>query len=324
LLDGILAGNRMWLARAITLTESQLPSDRALAEALINAIMPHTGKSFRLGITGVPGVGKSTLIEHLGLYMIDQGYSPAILAVDPTSKKTGGAILGDKTRMEKLSVHPAAYIRPSAAGKALGGVQQHTREAILLCEAAGFDLILVETVGVGQSELEVHGMVDCFVLLMLAGAGDELQGIKRGIMEMADILVITKADAEDPTRIQVAKGDYTRALHLLPPPEGGWKVPVLTVSAVQNKGLSELLEAMQAYRLVMVESGMWKERRERQSVAWLEESIHAGFLQALAQQGPLLQQWNEAVAKVKQQQAHPGQLGRSLFKALLERFEGLA
>jgi LAO/AO transport system kinase len=310
----------MWLARAITLTESQLPTDRALAEELITQLMPHTGKSFRLGITGVPGVGKSTLIEHLGLHLIDRGYRPAILAVDPTSKKTGGAILGDKTRMEQLSVHPKAFIRPSAAGHALGGVNQHTREAILLCEAAGFDLILVETVGVGQSELEVHGMVDCFVLLMLAGAGDELQGIKRGIMEMADILVITKTDAEDPARIKVAKGDYTRALHLLPPPDGGWTVPVLTISALRNTGLDALVEAMENYRTSGETSGQWSERRKRQSVAWLEESIQAGFRQAMAQHAPLLEQWNAALEQVKNQQAHPGQLGRRLFKALLERF----
>ncbi len=215
--NGILNGDRVLLSRAITLIESKLPQDQELAQEVIARVLPHAGNAVRLGITGVPGVGKSTFIEAFGNYVIEHaGKKLAVLAIDPTSQRTGGSILGDKTRMESLSVNPNAFIRPSPAGKSLGGVTKSTRETIILCEAAGFDAIIVETVGVGQSETAVHAMVDFFLLLMLAGAGDELQGIKRGIMEMADAIAITKADGSNAGKAKSARAEYQNALHLYP------------------------------------------------------------------------------------------------------------
>ena len=218
------------LSRAITLAESTLPADQELARQVLEAVLPHTGKSVRVGITGVPGVGKSTFIEAFGQHFTTQGRKLAVLAIDPTSQRSKGSILGDKTRMEQLSVNPNAYIRPSPAGQSLGGVTNATRQAMLLCEAAGFDTIFIETVGVGQSETAVHSMTDFFLLLMLAGAGDELQGIKRGIMEMADALVITKADGENMRKATAAKAEYQSALHLFPAAESNWSPKVLTCS----------------------------------------------------------------------------------------------
>ena len=228
--QGILSGNRLVLSRAITLAESTLPADQELARQVLEAVLPHTGKSVRVGITGVPGVGKSTFIEAFGQHFTTQGRKLAVLAIDPTSQRSKGSILGDKTRMEQLSVNPKAYIRPSPAGQSLGGVTNATRQAMLLCEAAGFDTIFIETVGVGQSETAVHSMTDFFLLLMLAGAGDELQGIKRGIMEMADALVITKADGENMRKATAAKAEYQSALHLFPAAESNWSPKVLTCS----------------------------------------------------------------------------------------------
>src|SRR4030043_589923 len=234
--SGILSGNRTILSRAITLTESLLPKHYETIQAIIEKCLPFSGRSVRIGITGIPGAGKSTFIESFGLYLADQGRKIAVLAIDPSSKKTKGSILGDKTRREKLSVHPDAFIRPSPSAGTLGGVARKTRETIILCEAAGFDTILVETVGVGQSETSVHSMVDFFLLLMLAGAGDELQGIKRGIFEMADLVAITKADGTNIKKAERAKSEYSNALHLFPPSESGWIPRVITCSSKTGSG----------------------------------------------------------------------------------------
>jgi len=246
--EGITSGNRTILSKAITLIESSLPSHAEIAQEIIERCLPQSGKSMRIGITGVPGVGKSSFIEALGLMLTERGHKLAVLAIDPSSENSKGSILGDKTRMEGLSVHPAAFIRPSPSAGTLGGVARKTRETIILCEAAGYDTIIVETVGVGQSETAVHSMVDFFLLLMLAGAGDELQGIKRGIMEIADALVITKADAGNITKALQAKSEYENALHLFPPSESGRTPRVRTCSAHKNEGMEEIWNIISEYK----------------------------------------------------------------------------
>ena len=257
-IKGILANDRIILSRAITLIESQLSEDRKLAEKVLEGILPNTGNAIRIGITGVPGVGKSTFIEAFGKYITTQNKKIAVLAIDPTSQRTKGSIMGDKTRMEELAHDPLAYIRPSPSGNTLGGVANKTRETMLLCEAAGFDIILVETVGVGQSETVVKGMVDFFLLLMLSGAGDELQGIKRGIMEMADAVVITKTDGDNIQKAKNAKMEYIHALHLYPPTQNNWYPPVLTCSALQQTGLTEIWEVMMEFSKLMQQNGYWR------------------------------------------------------------------
>ena len=271
---GILAGSRTVLGRAITLVESTLPTYQALAQQVLQAVLPHTGRSLRVGITGVPGVGKSTFIEALGRFLVEEkGLKLAVLAVDPSSQRGGGSILGDKTRMPWLSAQPAAFIRPSPAGSNLGGVARATREGLLLCEAAGHDVILVETVGVGQSETTVHGMVDFFLLLMLAGAGDELQGLKRGIMEMADALCITKTDHGNEQAARRASLDYQSALHLFPPAPSGQVQPVLLTSAVSGAGLPEVWEVVETYAAATKQNGYFGQRRQQQQLQWLHQSI---------------------------------------------------
>lgn len=267
-IDGVLSGDRLILSRAITLVESRLATDQELAQAVLSAVVPMTGKSTRVGITGVPGVGKSTFIEALGTYLTEQGHKLAVLAVDPTSQRSGGSLLGDKTRMETLSMNPQAYIRPTPAGDSLGGVAHRTRETLLLCEAAGFDIVLIETVGVGQSETLVHGMVDFFLLLMLAGAGDELQGMKRGIMELADALAITKADGENGGAAQRARVEYQNALHLFPPTGTDWFPPVLTCSATTNTGISELWNMVLEHQHLTTQNGHHDKRRQEQQLTW--------------------------------------------------------
>ena len=271
---GILAGSRTVLGRAITLVESTLPVDQVLAQEVLQAVLPHTGRSLRVGITGVPGVGKSTFIEALGRFLVEtKGHKLAVLAVDPSSQRGGGSILGDKTRMPWLSAQPAVFIRPSPAGTSLGGVARATREALLLCEAAGHGVIFVETVGVGQSETTVHGMVDFFLLLMLAGAGDELQGLKRGIMEMADALCITKADHGNEQAARRARLDYQSALHLFPPAPSGQVQPVLLTSAVSGSGIAEVWEVIEQYAAATRQSGYFEQRRQEQQLQWLHHSI---------------------------------------------------
>ncbi|BDD01624.1 ATPase/protein kinase (plasmid) [Persicobacter psychrovividus] len=273
LADRILAKDRVALSQAITLVESTLKSDNLIARQLLEKIMPHTGKSLRIGITGVPGVGKSTFIESFGETLINKGKRIAILAIDPSSQRTRGSILGDKTRMETLANNDQAYVRPSAAGSALGGLHARTRETMLLCEAAGFDVVMIETVGVGQSEVAVSQLVDFFLLLMLAGAGDELQGIKRGIMEMCDGMVITKADSGNEDRAKMAKNQYQNALHMFPASEKGWLPKVITASSYNKTGMTETWEMICEFVEEMRTSGWFNHNRQSQNKHWMHEWI---------------------------------------------------
>ena len=276
--NGILAGDRLLLSQAITLVESRRADDQALAQQVLEGILHKAGNSTRIGITGVPGVGKSTFIEAFGTYLTGRGHQLAVLTVDPTSQRSGGSLLGDKTRMDTLSMNPNAYIRPSPAGDSLGGVAHRTRETILLCEAAGFNTILVETVGVGQSETVVHGMVDFFLLLMLAGAGDELQGMKRGIMELADTLVITKADGDNRAAANRARVEYQNALHLFPPTGTGWFPPVLTCSALpgnstQPFGIADVWQTIEEHQQLTAQNGARNHRRQEQQLTWFRSLL---------------------------------------------------
>jgi len=266
---GVRNGDRTILARAITLIESNAPAHIAQAQEVLRALLPFTGHSLRVGITGVPGVGKSTFIEALGTMLCERGHRVAVLAIDPSSSISRGSILGDKTRMERLARHPNAYIRPSPSGGSLGGVARKTRETLLLCEAAGFDIILVETVGVGQSETAVRGMVDFFLLLMLAGAGDELQGIKKGVIELADALLITKADGDNRQRALAAQAEYRHALRYLTPATPGWKPPVRTCSALTGTGIAEIWQEIERFRDELTASGVFANRRREQARDWL-------------------------------------------------------
>lgn len=269
--QGVISGDRIALAKAITLVESTRPDDQQMAAEVVDKILPKAGNSIRIGITGVPGVGKSTFIEAFGNHITDLGKKVAILTVDPSSQLTKGSILGDKTRMDELSKNPLAFIRPSAAGNILGGVASRTREAMLLCEAAGYEVILIETVGVGQSEVSVRNMVDFFLLLMLAGAGDELQGIKKGIMEMADALVITKADGDNVKHATEAQAEYQHALHLLPSKKSGWTPSVLTCSAMNKKGIEAVWKMILAYQQKTTDSGFFGKNRHAQNIIWFHE-----------------------------------------------------
>ncbi len=272
-IQGILTGDRVILSRAITLIESQLAKDKSLAQEVLEKILPFAGKSIRIGITGVPGVGKSTFIEAFGKHITTQNKKIAVLAIDPSSQRTSGSIMGDKTRMEELAHESNAYIRPSPSGNSLGGVANKTRETMLLCEAAGFEVIIVETVGVGQSETVVKGMVDFFLLLMLSGAGDELQGIKRGIMEMADAVVITKSDGDNLQKAKNARMEYVHALHLYPPTQNNWYPPVLTCSALEKTGLSEIWEMILDFTAKMQENSFWESNRQEQNLTWMYSYI---------------------------------------------------
>jgi LAO/AO transport system kinase len=281
--SGILSGNRTILSRAITLIESSRTSDKALAETVVSMCMAHSGTSIRVGITGVPGVGKSTFIEAFGMYLISQNRRVAVLAIDPTSEKSKGSILGDKVRMEKLSLSEQAFIRPSPAAGSLGGVAPKTRETMLLCEAAGFDTIIIETVGVGQSETAVHALTDFFLLLMLAGAGDELQGIKRGIMEMADLIAITKADGDNLKKAHLARVEYEQALHLFPPNNNQWRPQSLATSALTGDGLAEIWHHILGFHSLTTANGSFHAERERQATYWLHQAIQTEVLAAFYQ-----------------------------------------
>ena len=275
--EGVLQGDMVTLSKAITLIESQLAEDSDLADEVLTRLLPHTGKGMRIGITGVPGVGKSTFIESLGSYVTEEKKKKlAVLTIDPSSQRTSGSILGDKTRMETLSQNKNAYIRPSATGTSLGGVANKTRETMLLCEAAGFEVIFIETVGVGQSEVAVKGMVDFFLLLMLAGAGDELQGIKKGIMEMADAIVITKADGDNVKPAKKAALEYKNALHLFPPAPSGWAPKVKVCSALTNEGIDKVWQLILDYYDHMQEHRKIGALRTNQNIDWMHETI--GFL----------------------------------------------
>lgn len=271
--EGIKSGSRTILSQAITLIESTRSEYRELGEEILEDCLEQTGKSIRIGITGVPGVGKSTFIESLGKQLLEDGKKLAVLTIDPSSSRSRGSILGDKTRMPALSAHKNAYVRPSPTGGTLGGVARKTRETILLCEAAGFDTLFVETVGVGQSETKVQSMVDFFLLLMLAGAGDELQGIKRGIMEMADMIAINKADQKNIEKANQARQEFKNALSLFPAHESGWEPPVLTCSALEQVGLNELWEQIEKYFNLTKENGYFEFNRKKQAVYWMNEAI---------------------------------------------------
>lgn len=273
LVSGILNGNITALSRAITLVESNNPAHTDKANHVIKQCLPHANKSIRIGITGVPGVGKSTFIEALGNYLTTLSKKVAVLAVDPSSSITKGSILGDKTRMEDLVKNPNAYIRPSASGESLGGVARKTRETITLCEAAGFDVIIIETVGVGQSETTVHSMVDFFLLLKIAGAGDELQGLKRGIIEMADAIAINKADGDNLKRAKLAKTEFARALHFYPEKATGWQPKVTVCSAIQNEGINEIWSIISDYLSLTKKSGFFTKKRQEQNKFWLLQTI---------------------------------------------------
>jgi LAO/AO transport system kinase len=314
LLSDLISGNRSALSAAITLVESQLTSDRKEASVLIQNCLPYQKKAWRIGITGVPGVGKSTFIESFGKIVLDKGLKLAVLAIDPSSNVTGGSILGDKTRMNWLSQQENVFIRPTATGNNLGGVARNTREAIILCEAAGYDVILIETVGVGQSETVVHSMIDFFLLLMLSGAGDELQGIKRGIMEMADAIVITKADGENLLKAKQARSQYANALHLFPAKESQWIATSQICSSLQNEGLNEIWATIESYFNQVTLNGWLLQNRKNQELSILRE--HLSFL--LQQEFFGKQEWLTAL-NLKEEAIQQGKI--TAFKAAEELFE---
>ena len=280
-IQGVLDANRLMLSRTITLIESSLPAHQEMAGTIIERLLPHTGNAIRLGITGVPGAGKSTFIESFGTLLTDLGHRVAVLAIDPSSARSGGSVLGDKTRMLELSVNDNAFIRPSPSGGTLGGVARKTRETMLACEAAGFDVIIIETVGAGQSETAVASMVDFFLVLMIAGAGDELQGIKKGILEVADTIVINKADGDNVARAERARREYEAALHILTPGSVNWSPQVLTCSALKKKGLAEIWETVNQHRAALQAAGELDSKRKQQALDWmyflLEEGLRSWF-----------------------------------------------
>jgi len=276
-IDGVLNRQRRIVSKTITLIESSLPAHQEMARKIIDSLLPHTGEAVRLGITGVPGVGKSTFIESLGITLVKDGHRVAVLAVDPSSNRSGGSVMADKTRMEKLSAENNAFIRPSPSGGALGGVARKTRETMLICEAAGYDVIIVETVGVGQSESTVASMVDFFLVLMLAGAGDELQGIKKGILELADAIAITKADGDNVAKAQKAAGIYQNALHFLRPASPNWIPPVLTCSAVEHSSIGEIWQTVLRHRKQLTDTGELELKRRQQALNWMWSLIEEGL-----------------------------------------------
>ncbi len=304
---GILDGNKIIISRAITLLESSLHEHQQKANIILQQCLPHTGNSMRIGITGVPGAGKSTFIESIGNLIIPTGKKIAVLAVDPTSKKTGGSILGDKTRMEILSKDKNVFIRPTAAGNYLGGIAFKTRETILLLEAAGYDVIFIETVGVGQNETAVYSMVDFFLLLLLASAGDELQGMKRGIMEMADIICINKCDGDNVQRCKIAKAEFKRALHLFPPNESGWQTQVETCSALTGDGLKNIWENILQHEQLTKETGYFNKNRKQQLLHWFHEQLQQQMNRHFFEKPFLKAKLAEYEAKITTEEITPSQ-----------------
>ncbi|MEM6736518.1 MAG: methylmalonyl Co-A mutase-associated GTPase MeaB [Bacteroidota bacterium] len=309
----LLNGNRATLSRTITIIESKRKDDQEIAANLIDLIISETGKSIRIGITGVPGVGKSSFIEVFGILLTNIGKKVAVLSIDPSSNRSKGSILGDKTRMEKLSKEPNAFIRPSSSGTSLGGVASSTREAILLCEAAGFDMIIIETVGVGQSETVVKDMVDYFLLLMLAGGGDELQGIKRGIMEMADHILVNKADGENLKMAERAAKEYQNAMHLFPPNDANWEVPVSICSSTENTGIKEVWSKIEEYSK-HTKSGWFEQNRKNQNIKWFHERVNAKLYQVFYERPNLQQDIKKKEALISSQKI-------SVRKAVEELFD---
>ncbi len=320
LISGIKSGNRAALARGITLIESTREDHQQEAQALLTHILPDTGRSIRIGITGVPGVGKSTFIESFGLHMIEQGHKVAVLAIDPSSVRTGGSILGDKTRMSRLSQDERAYIRPSPTSGSLGGVARRTREAMLLTEAAGYDVVIVETVGVGQSEIEVADMVDVFVLLLLPGSGDELQGIKKGIVELADLIVVNKADGDQVAQAKRVRADYSAAMRMLHPPShsGNWEPKVLTCSAINNKGIDEVWNSLSACATDMKDSGQWDHKRHQQARAWMWKEIQEALINQFKAHPYVVDRIHALEGEVMASHISPADAARTLIDAYLK------
>ena len=318
LLDGIKKSNRTLISRAITLIESELPEDKETASELLKKCLPSSGNSFRLGITGVPGAGKSTFIETFGLYAIEQGKKVAVLAIDPSSTKTKGSILGDKTRMEQLSAHPLAFIRPSPTAGSLGGVAKKTRESIIILEAAGYDFIIVETVGVGQSEITVAQMTDFFLLMLIAGAGDELQGIKRGVMEMADLVLINKSDGDNVQKALLTKKEIENALHLFPVGKSQWKPQVIAVSALEKKGIDETWRTIDRYLSITRQNGYFYRKREEQLISTLKDHINNRLLQTFYQNPFIQNQLSSYEELIKQGKISPYEAAEKLLKSYFE------
>ena len=303
--QGVLGGDRRALAKTITLIESSLPAHQEMAGTVIDKLLPYSGKAVRLGITGVPGVGKSTFIESLGMMLIDKGHRVAVLAVDPSSKRSGGSVLADKTRMEKLSVQERAFIRPSPSGGTLGGVARKTRETMIVCEAAGFDVMIVETVGVGQSETTVASMVDFFLVLMIAGAGDELQGIKKGILELADAVAVNKADGSNVDKAELARKQYENALHFLTPASLSWTPPVLSCSALEMIGIDVIWEAVLDHEKKLKNTGELEEKRQKQALDWMWALVEEGLRLRFHKNKEVARQLPKVTRAVKSGQTAP-------------------
>ncbi len=320
-LKGIKSGDRTTISKAITLIESSLQKDKKIAKELLNNCLPLSGNSFRLGITGVPGAGKSTFIETFGLFAVKQGKKVAVLAIDPASTRTKGSILGDKTRMEKLSAHPKAFIRPSSNAGTLGGVSRNTREAMIILEAAGYDFIIIETVGVGQSETAVAQMTDFFLLMLIAGAGDELQGIKRGIMEMADLILINKADGDNVTKAEMAKQELENALHLFSPNVNEWTPKVLTVSALEAKGIDLIWKTLQQYIELTKENGFFVEKRKNQLLQIMEESIKQKLIEHFYSNNNITKKLRYYKKLIEEGKTTPYQASEKLLKLYFKKNE---
>lgn len=313
---GVREGNRRALAKAITLVESTRADHQRQAQELLELLLPYTGQAARIGISGVPGVGKSTFIESFGLYVIGEGHRVAVLAVDPSSAQSGGSILGDKTRMTRLSAAPEAFIRPSPAGRSLGGVARRTREALLICEAAGYDVVIVETVGVGQSEYTVASMVDFFLLLLLPGAGDELQGIKKGIVELADGLAINKADGDNLLRAQQAAAEYQGALRLFRHASPLWDPPVVTVSALRNEGMETVWSVIERHRVTLGDAGELARKRQRQQQAWFWTMVEDGLREHFMARADVRKRLPALEEALAEQRTTPTQAARELLTLL--------
>lgn len=317
-IEGILKGDRVTLSRAITLIESTLESDKLIARQVIEACLPYAGKAYRIGITGPPGVGKSSFIDMFGLQLIEKGSKVAVLAIDPSSQKTKGSILGDKTRMSHLSHHASAYVRPSPSSASLGGVARKTRETMILCEAAGYQSILVETVGVGQSEIAVHAMVDFFILLLLPQAGDNLQGIKKGIMEMAHLMIIHKADGNLELTAKKKQTELQQILTLLPPPSPKWKVPVISCSSLNQTGFHHIHSHLSSYQSQMKTSHYWYENRKQQNQYWMKETIVQLIETAFFQHPHIQNIYSNMLSQVEQKKQSPIKAAEDLFHIWLK------
>jgi LAO/AO transport system kinase len=317
-INGILDKNKVALSKAITLIESTLPEHQKISQEILPSIMPYTGKSIRLGVTGVPGVGKSTFIEALGIHIADKDHKVAVLAIDPSSSVSGGSILADKTRMEQLAACQNAFIRPSPSSTYLGGVAQKTRETMLLCEAAGFDTILIETVGVGQSETTVASMVDFFLVLMLPNAGDELQGIKKGVLELADAIVINKADKQNSKQALLAKNIYKNAMHILTPASNNWSPPVLTCSALEFTGIDEVWNMIKNHNKIFNKTGELKARRQEQSVSWMWTMLEDNLKMYLFNIPEVKEYIGKIKQKVKNSTVSPTRAAEKIFKKVID------